>query len=188
MPAHAHNFTGEKHGMLTALEDVGYKSGKRIWKCRCDCGTETIIPSARFGITLSCGCLGRSALGAMNALRQRGPRSQSTEYKSYRSMLGRCLNPKTPNFNLYGGRGILVCDRWRGPTGFSNFSDDMGPRPKGTSLDRINSDGNYEPSNCRWATASEQSQNRRQTASFRESQQKNLANGRKHWPRKASIP
>lgn len=178
MPAHAYDFTGEKHGMLTAIADVGYKSGKRIWKCRCDCGNETTIPSARFGLTLSCGCLGRSTLGAMNALRLRGPRSQSTEYKSYRSMLGRCLNPKAPNFHLYGGREISVCDRWRGKDGFGNFIEDMGERPKGTSLDRIDTDGNYEPSNCQWADAVDQAKNRRKTPEYKAQMKANLDAGR----------
>lgn len=73
-------------------------------------------------------------------------------------MMGRCYNQNTPAFRLYGGRGISVCPRWHA---FENFLADMGHRPEGMSLDRIDPDGHYEPSNCRWATASEQNRNKR---------------------------
>lgn len=75
-------------------------------------------------------------------------------------MRSRCLNPKNPGFKWYGGRGIDVCKRWQGPDGFANFFADMGPPPPGTSLDRRNPDGNYEPSNCRWATPEIQANNK----------------------------
>lgn len=76
-------------------------------------------------------------------------------------MKSRCLNPRNHAFADYGGRGITVCPRWQGEHGFENFLKDMGKRPKGTSIDRINNDGNYELSNCRWATQSEQNHNQR---------------------------
>jgi hypothetical protein len=87
----------------------------------------------------------------------------SPEYSSWVAMCGRCNDPKDPAYGRYGGRGITVDSNWFGPGGFERFFTDMGPRPAGTSLDRINNDGNYEPGNCRWATAKEQAQNRRNT-------------------------
>lgn len=101
-------------------------------------------------------------------------------------MLDRCSLPSMPNYHLYGGRGIMVCEQWRGKEGFEQFYKDMGKRPTGCSLDRIDSDGNYEPGNCRWSTAKEQSNNRRNTPEMQAMREKNLKGGRKWWPRKAA--
>lgn len=89
--------------------------------------------------------------------------TRSPEHYSWTAMHDRCRNPRRRSWKDYGGRGIMVCERWQGKRGFENFLADMGPRPAGTSLDRFpNSDGNYEPGNCRWATRSEQERNKRQ--------------------------
>lgn len=82
-------------------------------------------------------------------------------YRTYYNMKSRCFNKKTPSYKNYGGRGITVCERWLGSNGFLNFIADMGERPDGYSLDRINNDGNYEPNNCRWADSKTQCNNRR---------------------------
>lgn len=82
-------------------------------------------------------------------------------------MRGRCLNSKNQNYKDYGGRGITICERWLRPTGFLNFLADMGKRPKGRSIDRIDVNGNYEPGNCRWATAKVQSANRRVSKKYK---------------------
>lgn len=91
-------------------------------------------------------------------------RNEHPLYKSYHAMLDRCYNLNNQKFEYYGGRGISVHERWRGLQGFSNFLIDMGDRPKGKTLDRIDNDGNYEPSNCKWSTRSEQQYNRRKAS------------------------
>ena len=83
----------------------------------------------------------------------------SREYRTWTAMIARCHNPKAPNYHKYGGRGIMVSERWR--ASFESFLADMGPRPDGTSIDRINGAAGYGPDNCRWATASQQNSNRR---------------------------
>lgn len=87
-------------------------------------------------------------------------RGRDRAYASWRSMVYRCTNPKNPKYRFYGGRGIAICDRWRV---FNDFYADMGDRPEGMTLDRIDSDGNYEPGNCRWADAETQANNTRAT-------------------------
>ena len=85
----------------------------------------------------------------------------TTEYRIWSMMKQRCFNPRVPEYRNYGGRGITCCKRWSGKHGFEKFYADMGPRPEGKTLDRRDNDGDYKPSNCRWATGSEQIVNRR---------------------------
>jgi hypothetical protein len=148
---------GEKYNRWTILKEIEPVNNRRYFECRCDCGN---VKSVRLGLirngqSKSCGCL---ITETQKLLRTTHGRTGTLEYKSWSAMKERCGNPKNIKWNLYGGRGIIVCDRWL--NSFQNFFNDMGPRPVGTTLDRINSNGNYEPSNCRWSTILEQNKNR----------------------------
>lgn len=151
----AKDISGLRSGRLVAVSYLGV-GGK--WQCLCDCGSESNVAGAdlRRGKVRSCGCL-KLEISKTGDLRRTHGLSHSPEYSSWSSMIRRCLNPKASGYHRYGGRGISVCAEWVDDV--SRFVMDMGPRPPNCSLDRIDFDGNYEPSNCRWATAQEQSEN-----------------------------
>lgn len=125
------------------------------WLCRCECGTEKLVKgqSLKNGDTTSCGCHGK------DWCRKHGMEGTSI-YNLWVAMRHRCQNPKFAGYSNYGGRGIKVCDRWQV---FAAFYADMGDKPAGKTLDRKDVNGNYEPTNCRWATATEQAHNKRNT-------------------------
>lgn len=151
------DISGKVFGRLTVLHiDEVSASRSKKWICRCECGVEKSILgySLRTGRSKSCGCTGGSFKHG-----QSRAKSRSRTYKSWVAMKSRCYDSRHEAYYRYGGRGILVCDRWF--ESFENFYADMGERPAGMSLDRFpNSDGNYEPGNCRWTTQIEQSRNR----------------------------
>jgi hypothetical protein len=153
------DMTGRVFGRLTALEPVGRRGTNVTWRCRCECGTEVVAAGndMRAGLKQSCGCLRRELAKRTEHGHMVGKKPSPT-YSSWRAMLKRCYSPRNRSYADYGGRGIIVCERWRS---FEPFLSDMGDRPEGTSLDRIDVNGNYEPGNCRWLAVGQQQWNRR---------------------------
>ncbi len=150
---------GDKYGRLTIVEEVGPRilSGKpcRQFLCKCECGTSKVVmlKDIRSGLIKACGCLARVANLSHGM-------SGTLVHGIWASMIQRCYNPKVKAHATYGARGITVCQRWR--DSFATFLDDMGERPSlQHSIDRIDTDGNYCPENCRWATMKQQGRNRR---------------------------
>jgi hypothetical protein len=165
--------TGDRYGYLTVIQEVESRRKPssqvvRQFKLKCDCGNEivTVLGYLRSKITNSCGCYNKQRTSDVSRKHGEttvnGKRKFTPTYQSWRCMRERCLYPKNPRWKHYGGRGITICDRWLNlKDGYINFLNDMGPRPKGTSIDRIDVNGNYEPDNCRWATDIQQMKNRR---------------------------
>jgi hypothetical protein len=151
---------GQRFTRLTVVRVNRNEDRTMYWDCLCDCGNTKVYTSAMLlsGHVKSCGCLKREILTSSAPKNKTHGMSKSKTYKSWVSMIQRCENQKNHNYHRYGGRGVTVCDRWR--ASFDDFMADMGERPDGMTLDRVDNDGSYEPGNCRWATPAEQSSNR----------------------------
>lgn len=175
------DITGYRCGLLVALKPTTRRSGHSVvWECACDCGGKKLASqsSLRQGTPKSCGCLApppppRNVKHGMVG---------HPLYKVWEGMMARCHNKNSKDYPLYGGRGITVCQRWHDP---KNFAEDMGPRPDGHTIDRIDNSCGYSPENCRWATAMQQHANKRNNKMF-------TINGeilhQREWCRRYDIP
>lgn len=153
------NIAGRKFHRLTVEFYVGPAPGRqKLWMCRCDCGKQSVVRSASIlsGGAKSCGCIHREMLLKRNITH--GNRHHPL-YPTWNNMRHRCLNPKCKEWKNYGARGISICAEW---DDFLAFAKDMGPKPDVIcSIERRNTNGNYEPGNCFWATPKQQSNNTR---------------------------
>jgi hypothetical protein len=158
-----YNLTGQRFGKLfvkSRSQDKLQKSKEICWTCICDCGVTLSVRSycLRKGNQKSCGCTQKRPGDFKHGLHN------TNTYHSWEKMKSRCNNPKNPSYSRYGLLGVTYDPSWED---FSVFLKDMGERPEGRSLDRIDPFGNYEPKNCRWATWKEQANNQRRNTKFR---------------------
>lgn len=158
------DLTNRRFGRLVAMTPTHFNN-RTAWLCQCDCGKLTTVMTHRLAgeVTQSCGCFRKDYLSnravARNTIHGHNTKTNRTgAHKSWAAMMSRCNCPSDGSYFEYGGRGIKVCERWKD---FVNFLSDMGERPLGKSIDRIDVDGGYSPDNCKWSTASEQQQNKR---------------------------
>lgn len=149
---------GIKYGRLVAVSEVGLGNKGMIYSFKCDCGNYKNISGAqvRSGKASSCGCLRSEMTSKKNTTHGH---AGTPEYETWQGMKNRCCNKNAPVYKNYGGRGITLCDKWQT---FEGFLEDMGKRPNGCTLERLDNNKGYEKSNCVWATIEQQARNTRQ--------------------------
>lgn len=154
------DMSGRRCGKWSVLRQNGnHPRGGALWLCRCDCGTERGVSGSdlRSGKSVSCGCEGAIKIGALNRTHAK---SGTRLHRTWKNIRKRCLNANDPGFNLYGGRGISICPEWDDFSAFESWALTSGYRDD-LSIERLDVDGDYTPSNCVWATSQVQNENRR---------------------------
>lgn len=180
------DITGQRFNRLLVLKRVENIRTSAAWLCKCDCGNEIVTTGVqlRSGHTKSCNCLQKETIG--NKRRKHG-RSGTRLYKVWKGMRERCNNPNNISYKNYGGRGIVVCERWQ--NSFDNFLEDMGERPATIdskfTIDRIDVNGNYEPGNCEWKTYIEQGKNTRRNVWIEYNGEKKIIS---EWGKELNLP
>ena len=160
------DLTGQRFGRLVVVERAESKGKRTMWKCLCDCGNTKVVGAGNLknGHTTSCGCVWHEVVPEVNrSINTRHGMSQTKLHKAWANMRYRCFNPRCKCYDNYGGRGITICDKWNEFEPFMEWALNNG-FADGMSLDRIDVNGNYEPSNCRWVSWEVQENNKRNSS------------------------